>query len=299
MARFNGLKWALVGLVASVSLALAMSLVVGWRLSRRATPRATEIAPAEIADRVESLRLATRDGEELGAWYLKPIDAAAPSVILLHGLGSTRASRLAAASVFQGFGSSALLVTLRCHGDSSGEFEDYGWSARHDVIAAVEWMEKRRPASHIIVCGSSLGAAAATFAAHELGSRVAGYVLECPYATLDLAARHRTSLALGHLDVIANVGIEIAAAVFEPHWSDAAPIDAIRAIPATTPVLLFAGERDRRAPPDEVAKIGANVSGEHELVIVPNADHDRLLADGRNEYPNALRDWLERHFARR
>ncbi len=85
---------------------------------------------------------------------------------------------------------------MRAHGDSSGEFNDIGYSARLDVVAAVEFLERRRPARPILIHGTSLGAAAATFAAEELGHRVHGYVLECPYRDLRTAVWNRAEKAL-------------------------------------------------------------------------------------------------------
>ena len=37
-----------------------------------------------------------------------------------------------------------LMISLRAHGDSTGEFNDIGYGA-HDVVAAVEFLERRHP----------------------------------------------------------------------------------------------------------------------------------------------------------
>jgi alpha-beta hydrolase superfamily lysophospholipase len=216
---------------------------------------------------------------------------------MFHGWRCTRSTRLGAASVFERAGCAVLLVTHRCHGDSSGECEDFGWSAQLDVVAAVEWLERRRPGSPVVVCGASLGAVAATLAARELGTRVDGYVLECPFASLDSAARRRTDAFLPWgVDWAAYAGVQLGAACFAPRWNETAPIEAAAEIPAGIPVLFFAGERDSRAPPNEVAEIAARVRGPHELVVVAGVDHDRLLAGGGDAYGAAVRGWLAKHF---
>ena len=51
-------------------------------------------------------------------------------------------------------------------------------------IAAVEFLKARKPDRPVVIMGTSLGAAAAVFAAGELGHRVAGYILESPYQDL-------------------------------------------------------------------------------------------------------------------
>ena len=76
-----------------------------------------------------------------------------PSVVLLHGNGGDRASCLPRAELLAGAGYSVLPVTLRAHGDSTGDFNDLGYSARHDVVAAVEFLERRRPGRPIFILG--------------------------------------------------------------------------------------------------------------------------------------------------
>jgi pimeloyl-ACP methyl ester carboxylesterase len=264
-------------------------------LSRRWDERFEEPLPASIGKSAESVRLKTRDGEELGAWYLPPSRADAPSVAVFHGWLADRTSRVGAAKVFAGEGCGVLLVTHRCHGDSTGELEDFGWSAQLDVVAAVDWLEQRRPGVKIAVCGSSLGAAAATFAARELGPRVAGYVLECPYSSIDDATWNRARIFLfPPLDWIAYAGARLGATCFDEHWDETCPRDAAAAFPREASVLVFAGERDTRATPAEVESIAARVPGPHEFVVVPGAAHDRLLAAPNAAYATAVRAWLAR-----
>lgn len=296
MLRYRVLRTCL-WLVLAASAAWAVgSLAIAWRLSKRAREPFAETLPAALLGRARELRLSTSDREELGAWYVPAANDSAPSVALFHGLAGSRRSRVGVASVYERAGCAVLLVTHRAHGDSTGERENYGWSAQHDVIAGVAWLERERPGKPIVVCGASLGAAAATYAARELGSRVAGYVLECPYASLDIAARQRTDIYLPPvIDSFGYAGVQLGAACFAPHWKQSAPLESVRAIPREVPVLFFAGELDRRTPPEEIASIAANVNGPWELCVVPGADHDRLMRAGE-VYASAVLAWLATHF---
>ena len=75
------------GLIITAVLAvvwLVISLAVAYALTRRHGPRIAEATP-EIGDwRLESHRLRTSDGEELGAWFVNGTDNG-PSVLILHG----------------------------------------------------------------------------------------------------------------------------------------------------------------------------------------------------------------------
>ena len=84
----------------------------------------------------------TRDGQDLGAWLVPGTDDG-PSVLLLHGNGGSRANCLDRAAILAGQGCTVLLVSLRAHGDSTGDFNDIGYSARHDIIAAIDFLEGR------------------------------------------------------------------------------------------------------------------------------------------------------------
>src|SRR5207248_5876850 len=133
------------------------------------------------------------DGQTLGAWFHRGPDDG-PSVVILHGNRGCRRDGLPSAEFFAAHDCSVLLVSLRAHGDSTGDINDFGYSARHDVVAAVEFLEKERPGQRIIIEGHSMGAAAAIFAAAELGKRVAGYILEAPYRDLHRAVHNRATL---------------------------------------------------------------------------------------------------------
>ena len=103
-----------------------------------------------------------------------------------------------------------LAITLRAHGDSTGEVNDIGWGARHDVVAAVEFLRKKFPGRPVFVVGRSMGAAAAIFAAEELKTDVAGYFLEQPYKDLTSAVWNRLQNHLPPvLDWVAYCGMRL------------------------------------------------------------------------------------------
>jgi len=273
---------------------LLVSGFVVYRLTHRLYPPFEETAPSLDWARFESLRLSTQDGEELGAWYSEG-EPDAPSVLLVHGIGAARTHFLSRAEVFARRGYSVFLVTLRAHGDSTGEFNDIGLSARHDVVAAVDELQRRRPGRPLVVMGTSMGAAAALFASGELGNRVSGYILESPFETLRRAVRNRTENALPPvLDWVAYQGLLITAHWLLPEFNNIAPVRAIRSVPADVPVLILAGRLDRAARPDEARALHAQVRQHGQLLFFEAASHSNLLENDPERYQRTVIGFMER-----
>jgi alpha-beta hydrolase superfamily lysophospholipase len=271
---------------------LAASFVVAYRLTRRDRPPFREPLPAISWGKVESHRLRTCDGEELGAWLI-PGAEHAPSVALLHGNGGSRFHCLSRAEMLAAEGCTLLLVSLRAHGDSTGALNDIGYGARHDVLAAVEFLERRRPGAPIVVHGASLGAAAALFASAALDHRVAGYILESPYKDLKTAVRNRTESALPPvLDWVAYRGLLIAAPFILPHWEQVSPLAAIGGIPADVPVLILAGGEDRSARPGEARALHDRVRAHARLVLFEHGGHMNFPEIAPERYRQAVLGFL-------
>ncbi len=207
----------------------------------------------------------------------------APSVLLLHGNGGSRRNCLGRAEVL------ALPVVPSCHlapgpRRLDGRLQRLRLRARGDIAAAVDYLERRRPGRPIVIHGTSLGAAAATFAAGDLGRRVGGYILESPYRDLRTAVRNRIEEKLPPvLDRIAYAGLVATSSLVLPHLDQIAPVDAILAIPRDVPVLILAGGVDRKARPEEARDLQRCVE-----------DHGRLVIFDRAGHPTGSRTWTRR-----
>jgi uncharacterized protein len=278
------IRRSLIGVGLLLTAWLVPCFVFAYKLTRRAEPRFAEPAPEVSWGKLEELRLKTADGADLGGWFA-PGSEAGPSVLLLHGNGHSREQSLPSAEVFARDGCSVLMISFRAHGDSSGDYNDIGWSGRHDVVAAVEWLEKRRPGKPIVIRGLSLGAAAAVFAAKDLGTRVSGYILECPYQDLKTAVRNRTELWLPPvLDQIAYAGMLVAGLVVLPDMERVSPVERIADIPESVPILILAGGADEYARPFEARALQSRVESHSRLVLFEGAGHGPMIDADRELY---------------
>lgn len=196
--------------VAAPCVWLGAAWLVVHQLTRRMRPIALENMPTIEWASIAKLHLTTSDGHRLGAWYIAG-KSDRPTVVLLHGNGGSKISCLVEAEMLSSHGCGVLLVTQRAHGESSGDFNDFGYSGRHDVIAAVDWLADHQPNQPVVVWGQSLGSAAAAYAAQDLGERVSGYIIECPYQDLRTATWNRMEAALPPgFDYLAYAGLQVA-----------------------------------------------------------------------------------------
>ena len=271
-----------------LALWLGSSSIVAWRLTHRRHPPYPERVPDDLLASTQALRLTTSDNQDIGAWFV-PGHPGEPIVLLLHGLGGDRTALLTRLRILAHAGYGVLALTMRGHGDSSGDKIDVGWSSRFDVVAAVDWIGANHRDARIVVDGASMGAAAALFAAPELRQRVSGYVLECPYSDLSTAIRNRLDLALPPvLDTIAYAGLRTVAPIFLPELDRIAPIDFAASIPPTTPVLILSSLIDRHARPDEARALFELVASHAHLVWFEDAAHDRLVETRPEQWKAAV-----------
>jgi alpha-beta hydrolase superfamily lysophospholipase len=273
---------------------LHSSLLFVYVMTRRPHVRFAEPAPDVAWATFEEHQLTTSDGHTLGAWFCRR-PANGPCVILLHGNRGCRHDVLPAAEFFAKEGCAVLLVSLRAHGDSTGESNDFGYSARRDVIAAVEFLEKKRPGRPIVIKGISMGAAAAIFASAELGERVSGYILESPYRDLHQAVRNRTSMFLPPiLDRVAYIGLALAGRVILPDADRIAPIEYVQGIPPSVPALFLSGTKDKRARSWEAQALCDRIADHAHLALFEGAGHGNLFLADPHRYAEVVTPLLHK-----
>jgi uncharacterized protein len=130
----------------------------------------------------------------------------------------------------------------------------------------------------VLIVGTSMGAAAAIFAAGELGHRVQGYILESPYQDLKTAVWNRIEVNLPPVfSHAAYAGLRVAGPFFISHLEEISPLKAFAGIPDDVPVLILAGDADRLAHPEEAQALYYEVATHGRLLLFPGAGHGDLL----------------------
>lgn len=195
--------------------------------------------PAEAGLTYEDLRLATRDGERLHAWFLRS-PANRSCVLVSHGNAGSIENRLELARVFLEMGHSVMLYDYRGYGASSGTPSEEG--TYQDAETAFDALVARGFAPRAIVSyGESLGGAVAI----ELALRrdVGAVVVEDTFTSLvDMGARVYGWLPVRWLARIRYASIDKVGAVKAPILVIHSPEDDL--VPYEHGVRLHAAARE-------------------------------------------------------
>ena len=151
-----------------------------------------ELENAEQRQLADTLTVTMSDGTEIVADYYA--GRTNKAVILLHMLGQGRSSWSEYIPVYQQQGWHIIAVDLRGHGQSSGNYNNFGPSdfqaMPDDVVVIADWLrENKEQPLKVVVVGASLGANVALAAAPLSDSITAVVALspEVDYPGLDIA----------------------------------------------------------------------------------------------------------------
>ncbi len=95
----------------------------------------------------------------LHGWGIRPPNANAGSVLLLHGLSESRTAVSGVAEFLLAAGYSVLMPDARAHGESGGDVATYGLLEAGDIRAWVDWIQNSQHPECVFALGESMGAA--------------------------------------------------------------------------------------------------------------------------------------------
>jgi len=203
---------------------------------------------------------------------LQIIEARTPrvraTVFVLHGIRANKKSMRGWGQMLAAAGFRAVLVDLRGHGRSTGDWLSYGVVEARDLAQVLDALEARGlRIGSVGVMGNSYGAATAIeWAGND--PRIMAVVAVAPFASLRTvvpcyAPMLPASFVNGAIDLAGREG------GFDP--DDASPVVAIGRTRAR--MLLIHGQDDRKIPSWHSQRIFAAGSDHAELLLVPGAGH--------------------------
>ena len=287
----KALIWIGAGVVAG---AAAVAGVGGAVLCENALHPVRRVVAARPG--LETVTMRPPGGPRLVAWFLRPASGNSGCVMILHGIGDTRAAALGLAPMFLEKGYAVLLPDSRGHGESGGQTVSYGVTERWDVIEWTRWL-RAAGCREIFGLGESMGAAILLQAAAERPVFRA-VVAECPFASLRWVAEDRVVQRLpgppAFRHIVARIlvtgGFWYARLRYHLDLDAAAPVRSVERL--RTPVLLIEGLGDNNVSPAHARAIAA--SGRSvTLWLVPGAGHTGAAAADTEGFKRRVLGWFQ------
>ncbi len=234
------------------------------------------------------------DGATLrGSWFGQ---AASPQgcVIVLHGLGESRAASAGYAQMFQRAGYAVLAPDSRGHGESGGETVTYGLLEKFDVQRWASWM-REQGCQRIFGLGESLGAEV-LIQSLPVTKEFRAVVAESSLADFRATRIQRLQRRV-HSEPVARLAVDLGLAYARlVNHIDLASISPRRSIAETsTPVLLIHGMKDLKTSPSNAELLARAAGGAHDLWLVPNAGHTQAASVAPDEFRRRVLEWFAQH----
>lgn len=237
----------------------------------RANPYWIDTIDSKIAE------IKSFDGLLLKAFYKPGNIGSKNTIILFHGYtGEARQLSPIAQYVSEKYGYNILMPHLRAHGWSEGKYIGFGWFESLDCIQWVDWVKKEtaEEQSHILLIGTSMGAASILIAAgsEQFPPQVKALISDCSFTSAKEEIKYRiekelhfnSPKLLDYLEVITRKKAGYS-------FTKSSPIDVVKNI--QIPVLYVHGQSDNYTPFHMVNELFNATRSPKELFVVKDADH--------------------------
>lgn len=254
------------------------------------------LTPESKGMRYDTLTVSVEENIRLKGWFVHTsTQPSKGTVVLLHGIGSSKSAKLGLAALLTANGYDCVLYDSRATGESGGQYCTFGFYEKRDVSRVIDAVKERYPGSGpYAIFGSSLGGAVAVQAL-SVDARIVCGIAESPFATLretihDYAKRlfsipvdAVTDAALRRSEQIASFAVDSV----KPEVSAAM---------VHQPVMIVHGLNDERISPEYGRRVFEQLrSPEKVWYPIPGAMHNDVYTVGGVEYQKKILAFLEEH----
>jgi uncharacterized protein len=279
---------------------------MGWEYEAVNYDQSADLALANEGDPMNCTVRGAPAGDEvtgpggvgLAGWYLPAGSGAAPSaptVVLVHGWGSSKHDMLDRAAVLHD-AYHLLVPDLRNHGQSGDAQTTQGLREAADLRAMIDWLETAKSPTAIAVLGVSMGGATALAEANR-DERIAGVIVESTHATLANAIQARLERAGYPLSLPGSWAILLGSLMRT--GVDASSVDPVLGVQRLDerPLQLIYGGGDNSIGPDDATTLetAADEAGSAvDLAVCEDAGHADSIKVCPEAWSDAVLGFLER-----
>ncbi len=245
--------------------------------------------PEDFNLKPERWSVFSNDGLALKAYYVESdcFDVKG-SVILLHGIRGSKESYLPTSAFLSKNGYNSLIIDLRAHGESQGDFCTFGSKEKTDISRWVDELQSKLGINHPIgIWGNSLGGAIA-LQSLEYDHRLSFGVVESTFSDLKSTIHDYMGQNFGfNLPVLTDFLIDRAGHIAEFDIFQIKPRESVEHIEQA--VLMVHGEEDDQI---DISYARMNfkrlLSKRKKFLTIPKAKHTNLWEVGGKAYFNQI-----------
>lgn len=232
-------------------------------------------------------------GYKLHGLYL-PVEGSRKTVVMSHGIETTRFSCVKFVELFRSMGFNILLYDLRNHGGSGGKNTTFGYYEKYDLRAVVEWAFMQLGAGgYVGTLGESLGGAISIQNA-AIDPRLAFCIAISSFSDLrqlfEYRFKYEYKLPIFPFLQLADLMTTLLSGM---SFDAVSPVRDIREV--QMPVLLIQGENDRYVPASMSRELyEAKVKGIRSLYLAKDAGHADPFLINREEFTRQVCSFLGR-----
>lgn len=239
------------------------------------------------------------------AWFLsgntiKPVEPRCyRKSIFFHGLWSNGyVSGEPTYKITKNQGWNLLLVSMRAHDESEGEFSTLGVIEQYDCKAWANWaVERFGEEKSVFFMGVSTGASVAMMSSNlGLPKSVRGIIDDCGFtSTMEMIDVNCKSHLPDYIPTrMFDFFVEMGTSVWGHFCISKA--DACKAVSQTDiPILIIHGARDTKAPLSMAYRLYDSCSSEKQLYVVHGANHAESYRKDPEGYENVIAQFVEEH----
>lgn len=220
------------------------------------------------------------------------LDTTYAVVVQLHGISNCKETNFPRAKILADSGYASLLLDLRAHGESEGDYCTFGYKEKYDLKAVADTLSKLMPGCPLAIWGASLGGAIA-LEAMAVEPRFAFGIVESTFDEYTkVYAEYGADYMLGLrpqwlFNRVMRRSGEIA------HFDPFAVKPVVSAEKIEHPVLFMHGDRDPRIPMEFNKRNYEALKNEGKRwVTVHGAGHNNLWAVDGAQLKSAVHSFL-------
>ncbi|SYX87130.1 Alpha/beta hydrolase [Paenibacillus alvei] len=221
----------------------------------------------------DKVTLTSFDGLKLQGYEYRQEHSTHKWAIVVHGYMGFGKEMAQVVKKFYDRGYQVLLVDLRGHGESEGDYIGMGWHDRLDMVGWIKRIVGNDPESQIALYGVSMGGATVMMTSgEELPANVKVIVEDCGYTSAYDEFTYQLK-RLFHLPAFPIMTASNMVVNFRAGY-DLKEASALKQVAKSkTPILFIHGDADTFVPYEMVHELYAEAKVEKDLLVIQDAGH--------------------------